>query len=439
MNVAYRMAFGVCLVAVIGWLMFADATFLASVALGPQTVWILLGLTMAAFFGYGLLGHHGKRTRDDVRCRLRIFEFVPVPMVVVDGALRIVGMNAAARDFYGLQENAAVGREALVLWPETERQDAVARLGSALLTGGRFEAKQVTSGGSVKLALIVADRWKASDGPMLQLFVQALSEECAEKDADGIRLSGGDDGMLGGTLREKPPMPCQLAADAPSSGLWKTDVSRDIASESGTSYDANEQRRKSSADTRAGTDALFRLLADHAPLAIILGTDERFTYRNLAARNLLEGTSSDTLIGRNVLDSVHPCDQKKMRDLMRSAQHDKQLCRMNGIQWMRRDGASLVCDVSAIPIHEGGVESVAVFLCDVSEAWRARSRSSQRRQLEVVQRLAGGLAHCLDSQLQVINGESERACVELGIMGTCGISSGKSAMRRETHRRWLTV
>lgn len=158
------------------------------------------------------------------------------------------------------------------------------------------------------------------------------------------------------------------------------------------------------------SEALFRLLIEEAPDAVFVQTLGRVAYANSAAARLLGAATPNELIGRTVMDIIDPASRETVKRRIAQVAECKLPILTQEERFLRLDGTSVLCEVSAVPVRYAGREGTVVFVRDVTARVEAQERLLYTQKIETIRQLAGGLAHDFNNLLQVINGYTELAC-----------------------------
>ncbi|MBN1453141.1 MAG: PAS domain S-box protein [Anaerolineales bacterium] len=139
----------------------------------------------------------------------------------------------------------------------------------------------------------------------------------------------------------------------------------------------------------------FRLLAETAPVGIILHKDEEIFYTNPAATKLLGASDSKELIGRNILDHIHPDYRPMVLDRARSVRERSLVAPPVEEKYLRLDGTAVDVEVTATPFGEHGKRMFQVIINDITERKRTQELIHLRLRL-----MEFATNHSLDELLQ---------------------------------------
>jgi diguanylate cyclase (GGDEF)-like protein/PAS domain S-box-containing protein len=115
----------------------------------------------------------------------------------------------------------------------------------------------------------------------------------------------------------------------------------------------------------------YRRLVEHSPQAITVQQDGRFVYLNPAAVRLLGAESEAELLGRPVVDVVHPDDVAGMEPGSTASGDDGVAPTMRERRIVRRDGDVLEVELVSVPVTFGGQAATQVMARDVTDRRRA--------------------------------------------------------------------
>jgi PAS domain S-box-containing protein len=177
-------------------------------------------------------------------------------------------------------------------------------------------------------------------------------------------------------------------------------------------------QRKRAVKELAESERRYRKLVELSPDAIYTQCEGKFVYINPAGVKLLGASCLEDLLGRAVLDFIHP----DYREIV--AERIGQVRRQNLVpcieeKYLRLDGTTVDVEVAATPSIYNDCPAAQVIARDISERKRneeqkkrLESQLHQSQKLEAIGTLAGGIAHDFNNILGVIIGYSELAIID---------------------------
>jgi PAS domain S-box-containing protein len=156
--------------------------------------------------------------------------------------------------------------------------------------------------------------------------------------------------------------------------------------------------RHLSEEARAESEERYRGLVELSPDAIVVHQNGRVVFVNRAAARLFGSRDPEQLIGRSVLEFVHPDSRPGVLSRLQRLREGYEVP-LNEELFVRLDGTPVDVDVVASPIVLGGESAVQVVVRDVSE--RKRNERRLRRQneyLEALHQTSLGLVDRLDPE-----------------------------------------
>ncbi len=145
-------------------------------------------------------------------------------------------------------------------------------------------------------------------------------------------------------------------------------------------------------------EASFRALLDNLPDAVVVHRNGRFVYANAQAASLLGYTRAWELIGRSVLDVIHPDDRAKVAARMNSGTAARPLEE----RLLRRDGGIVFGEVTGLPLSFDGQPAVVASCRDLSERKELTARMMQLDRAIAIGTLAAGVAHEINNPLAYV-------------------------------------
>ena len=155
----------------------------------------------------------------------------------------------------------------------------------------------------------------------------------------------------------------------------------------------------------------YRVLVENSPDAILLYRQLRVVFVNRAAIKLLGAHSAEDLLGRDILELVHPDFHAEARSRIQRMHSDLSVLPPVEQQLFRLDGSIVDVEVRTVPYMADGEPMLQVTVRDISDrrlaeheraGLEAALRQSQR--LKAIGTLAGGIAHDFNNILSSIVG-----------------------------------
>jgi PAS domain S-box-containing protein len=154
------------------------------------------------------------------------------------------------------------------------------------------------------------------------------------------------------------------------------------------------------------TQERHRRLVEVCPDAILVHTDGRCVFANPAAVRLLGAASPQDLMGRPILDFIHPECREISAARIRQAYESDRPVPVRTLRVLRLDGSPVDVEITGSRVDFGGRMAVQAVMRDVGERVRAEEalRESERRFKATFENAAVGLAHvALDGRFLWVN------------------------------------
>ena len=156
----------------------------------------------------------------------------------------------------------------------------------------------------------------------------------------------------------------------------------------------------------------YRQLVEVSPEAIAVQSGGRFVYVNHAAVRLWGACSVVELVGKPVLDVVHPDYRDIVQDRLREIQEQGVTVSVSQQKHVRLDGEIIDVEVTGMPFNFRGEPAVQAVIRDVTERTRAREALKQTEaRLQTVVGSASLVLFALDKNgvFTLLEGEGLRA------------------------------
>lgn len=147
---------------------------------------------------------------------------------------------------------------------------------------------------------------------------------------------------------------------------------------------------RASAHALQASEARYRNLIELLPYAVFVQRAGRICYANAMAVDMLAARSQQSLLGREVLDFVHPDSQAFVRGRIELTRRHRLPAPTAEQKWVRLDGTVLQCEVTAAPYDWDGEPSALVLLQDIGARKLAERQRDRFFELSVdLQCIAG--------------------------------------------------
>gem|GEM_PF-865443 len=166
----------------------------------------------------------------------------------------------------------------------------------------------------------------------------------------------------------------------------------------GTNTDVTEQREAEAALRQSETR--FRRVVELSPMVIAIHQDGRMTYANPAALKIFGFDPNEEIIGRPVLDFIHPDSREVVRERLAKLYQGEDVPPLEE-KFLRPDGATLDMEVYAAPMDYQGRPAVLVVAHDISD--HKRAEELMRISLEQKTTLLKEIHHRIKNNLQIVN------------------------------------
>jgi PAS domain S-box-containing protein len=163
----------------------------------------------------------------------------------------------------------------------------------------------------------------------------------------------------------------------------------------------------------------YRRLVEFSPESIVVHSSGRIVFINPAGVRLLGAAASEELIGRAVLDFVHPDYRAIVVERVQQTQLGQQADALEEV-FVRLDGQLLDVEVVGIPTTYLGKPATQVVIRDITERKRVEAerlaferRLLETQKLESLGVLTGGIAHDFNNLLMGVLGNASLALLDL--------------------------
>ena len=125
----------------------------------------------------------------------------------------------------------------------------------------------------------------------------------------------------------------------------------------------------------------YRRLVELSPEPIAVHSEGRLVYANAATAKLFGASSPEELVGRPILDFIHPDYRDVVNSRVQRAQETGELAPLLEEKYVRLDGSLIDVEVAGMPISYLGKPAVQAMIRDITERKRAEEalRESEER------------------------------------------------------------
>ena len=145
----------------------------------------------------------------------------------------------------------------------------------------------------------------------------------------------------------------------------------------------------------------YRRLVEISPEAIVVHVDGVLRYVNAATVSLFGASSVEEMIGKPVLDFVHPDTREFVRQRLSTMWDGHKGVPSAEERFLRVDGSPIDVEVTATPLTFEGRRAILVVARDITE--RKREREILQRTLEEKEVLLKEIHHRVKNNMQVIS------------------------------------
>jgi two-component system, cell cycle sensor histidine kinase and response regulator CckA len=255
----------------------------------------------------------------------------------------------------------------------------------------------------------------------------------------GARAAGGDETALAAAISASErgesrelTLP-RLALLGGREGIWRVDTLPFAidGSRAVTISIRDGSQETHAAEAFAASERRFRLLVDCANDGIAVHRDGVLLYANPAAVRILGFDSAKEMIGRSLMDFVHPDHRQMVQGRIADVLRGIGAPLMEEV-FLRKDGSSVVVEVtsSRAPAEQGWADFV--FFRDVTERKQLRAEVERAHRMDSLGRLAGGIAHDFNNLITSI--QAALGLARLGVADPQAVTSALSQAEAATAR-----
>ena len=152
--------------------------------------------------------------------------------------------------------------------------------------------------------------------------------------------------------------------------LW--DAGGQVIGLTGTGRDITQSRQQQAA--LAESEQRYRSLVEHSPEGIVVYSNSRLVYLNGAALKLFGAETPGQILGRPILDLVHPDWRDEVHRHVQSSQRMGKASSLAEFKYLRMDGSTVDVEAVSTPILFEGKPADQVLIRDITERLRAEEQ-----------------------------------------------------------------
>jgi PAS domain S-box-containing protein len=130
--------------------------------------------------------------------------------------------------------------------------------------------------------------------------------------------------------------------------------------------------RKQMEEALRESEEHYRFLVELSPEAIFVASEGKHAFTNSAGLKLLGVSSPDQIIGKPVMDFIHPDYREIVAERMQKAIKTGKAPPVMEEKFVRLDGTVIDVEVKGAPLLYGGKSAMQVFVSDITERKRAQ-------------------------------------------------------------------
>lgn len=189
----------------------------------------------------------------------------------------------------------------------------------------------------------------------------------------------------------------------------------DPAQGTGTSFVLDQTEKKRATAALAESEERYRQLVELSPEAILLDRDWRIIYSNPSGARLFGASEPSALIGKPLLDFIHPEDRPGFHERLRQVREEGTVSQLFEDRVLRLDGTIAHVETTASSVLIKGEPTLIAIIRDITERKRVREeialKSAELKKAEELNRLKdhflSTVSHEMKTPLSLITGYSE--------------------------------
>jgi PAS domain S-box-containing protein len=169
------------------------------------------------------------------------------------------------------------------------------------------------------------------------------------------------------------------------------------------------QQHKATEAALRESEERYRALVELSPDAIVVHSEQSFTFINPSALSMFRVYSAERMNGRSLYDFMHPAQAHVLQESLLKILQGSLLNVSTEFSFIREDGGEFIAEVAATRLIYRGRVAIQIVIRDISDRMKnERKRIELEQQLlhvqkkEIISTLASGLAHDILNILGII-------------------------------------
>jgi two-component system cell cycle sensor histidine kinase/response regulator CckA len=138
---------------------------------------------------------------------------------------------------------------------------------------------------------------------------------------------------------------------------------------------------------------------ESSPDTIVIHSEGKIIFINPAGAQLLGAANTEQLIGKEIMDFVHPNYREPVKELNHQMKGERKDVHLIEEKIVRLDGTVIDVEVATTPFMHQGKHGIQVIIRDITEKKKLEAQFLRAQRLESIGTLASGIAHDINNVL----------------------------------------
>ena len=157
--------------------------------------------------------------------------------------------------------------------------------------------------------------------------------------------------------------------------------------------------RKLSEAALLESELRYRTLVESSPDTIAIHSEGKIVFINRAGAKLLGAANPEQLIGKEIMDFVHPDYRESAKERIKRTKEEGENIPLTEEKLIRQDGSVIDVEITATPFIYQGKHGVQVIIRDITEKKMLEAQLLRAQRMESIGTLASGIAHDINNVL----------------------------------------